>query len=199
MPYGAHGPQWQEFGATSGDFGTIGKAFWPPYASVAKAREVEMEFKPIVELLSSISVIVGVPLAIFIFAYEQRKARANEEEEIHQMLADGYTDFLKLTLEHPDLKLQSTHATPDLNEEQTERMITLFAILVALFERAYMVAYEEKMPPRKARHWSSWEDFMREWCRREDFRNALPQLLPGEDPQFAVYITRLAAEEAARA
>jgi hypothetical protein len=169
------------------------------YTCPAKAREVEMEFKPIVELLSSISVIVGVPLAIFIFAYEQRKARANEEEEIHQMLADGYTDFLKLTLEHPDLKLQSKHATPDLNEEQTERMVTLFAILVALFERAYMVAYEEQMLPRKARHWASWEDFMREWCRREDFRNALPQLLPGEDPQFAVYIRRLAAEEAARA
>jgi hypothetical protein len=36
---------------------------------------------------------------------------------------------------------------------------------------------------------------MREWCRREDFRRALPRLLPGEDPDFAAYIRRLAEEE----
>jgi hypothetical protein len=40
---------------------------------------------------------------------------------------------------------------------------------------------------------------MREWCRREDFRNMLPQLLPGEDPEFAAYIVRIADEEAAKA
>jgi len=158
-----------------------------------------MEFKSFLEILSSISVILGVPLAIFVFAYEQRRARVNEEEEIHQMLADGYTDFLKLTLDHPDLKLQSSQATPNLDEEQTERMTTLFAILVALFERAYLAAYSDKMTPRQARHWASWEDFMREWCRREDFRNALPQLLPGEDPGFAAHIARISAEEAEKA
>ncbi len=43
----------------------------------------------------------------------------------------------------------------------------------------------------------SWEDFMREWCMREDFRHALPKLLPGEDPEFVRYISGLAAEEAA--
>lgn len=158
-----------------------------------------MEPRHILEILSSISVIIGVPLAIFIFVYEQRKERTNEEDEIHQMLADGYPDFLKLTLEHPDLKLQSKHATLGLDEEQTERMVTLFAILVALFERAYLVAYDDNMPSRKARHWASWEDFMREWCRREDFRNVLPALLPGEDPEFAIYIARIADEEAAKA
>ena len=37
---------------------------------------------------------------------------------------------------------------------------------------------------------------MREWCRRADFRNRLPELLRGEDPDFAAYIRRLAVEEA---
>ena len=35
---------------------------------------------------------------------------------------------------------------------------------------------------------------MREWCRREDFANALPFLLRGEDPEFQRYIKRVAAE-----
>jgi hypothetical protein len=38
---------------------------------------------------------------------------------------------------------------------------------------------------------------MREWCRREDFRRRLPQLLIGEDPDFAAYLRRIADEEAA--
>jgi hypothetical protein len=37
--------------------------------------------------------------------------------------------------------------------------------------------------------------YMREWCRREDFRNALPLLLRGEDPEFQDYIRRVAEEE----
>jgi hypothetical protein len=37
---------------------------------------------------------------------------------------------------------------------------------------------------------------MREWCRRADFKAALPQLLRGEDPEFVAYIERIAREEA---
>lgn len=156
-----------------------------------------MELMRVLEITTQIVTITGLPLAIFIFVYEQRKARQNEEEEIYQRLSDGYVDFLKLTLEHPDLKLQSREATAGLTEEQTERVLAMFGILISLFERAYLFAYDDKMSPRKLRRWRSWEDFMREWCRREDFRTALPQLLPGEDPAFAVYIKRLAEEERA--
>ncbi len=156
-----------------------------------------MDVTTILEMLSYTVTIVGLPVAIVIFLYEQRKERANEEEEIYQMLSDRYTDFLKLALDNPDLKLQSREATTGLNEEQAERMLTMFGILVSLFERAYLVAYEERMSERKLRRWRSWEDFMREWCVREDFRRALPNLLPGEDPDFVRYISRLATEEAA--
>ena len=156
-----------------------------------------MDVMTILEMLSYTVTIVGLPIAIVIFLYEQRKERANEEEEIYQMLSDRYTDFLKLALDNPDLKLQSREATAGLNEEQAERMLTMFGILISLFERAYLVAYEEHMSERKLRRWRSWEDFMREWCMREDFRHALPKLLPGEDPEFVRYISGLAAEEAA--
>jgi len=37
---------------------------------------------------------------------------------------------------------------------------------------------------------------MREWCRYEVFRLALPLLLRGEDPGFVAYIRRVADEEA---
>ena len=147
------------------------------------------------ELLSYVVTVVGLPFALFIFIFEQRKERENEEEEIYQLLSDAYADFLKLVLENPDLKLHTQAATPNLSEEQQERMLAIFEILVSLLERAYLLAYEENMAGNKLRRWRSWDDYMREWCRRDDFRAQLPQLLKGEDPDFAAYIQRLEQEE----
>jgi len=147
------------------------------------------------ELLSYIVTVFGLPLAIFSFLHEQRKERENEEEEVYQQLSDAYTDFLKLVIANPDLKLRSHTATPNPSEEQLERTLAMFEILISLFERAYLLAYEENMTRKQLRRWRSWEDFMREWCRREDFRLLLPRLLQGEDPDFADYIRRLALEE----
>jgi hypothetical protein len=53
------------------------------------------------------------------------------------------------------------------------------------------------MNKQTARLWGSWEDYMREWCRRPDFRNELESLLKGEDPDFVNHIRRIAKEETA--
>jgi len=147
------------------------------------------------EILSYAVTVVGLPLAIGVFLYEQRKERDNEDEEVYQLLADNYQDFLKMALANPDLRLFSAESFPSLDEEQRERRLIIFNMLVSLFERAYLLLHEEGMPALKARRWYSWEDYMREWCRRPDFREALPSLLRGEDPDFARYITELMKTE----
>lgn len=157
-----------------------------------------MTYLEIWELLSYIVTVTGLPLAIAVFIYEQRRERDNEDEEVYALLTNAYIDFLKLVLANPDLKLRSQAHTPNLTEEQLERMLVIFDMLISLFERAYLLAYEENMTPRQLRRWHSWEDFMREWCQREDFQKRLPELLHGEDPDFAFYIQQLAAEEASK-
>lgn len=147
------------------------------------------------ELASYVVTVVGLPFVIAVFIYEQRRERDNEEEEEYQLLADAYIDFLKVVLANPDLQLRSNTATPNLTAEQEERMYVIFDMLISLFERAYLVAYAPDMAPSKARRWNSWEDYMREWCRREDFASRLTELLRGEDAEFADYIRRLAKEE----
>jgi hypothetical protein len=74
-------------------------------------------------------------------------------------------------------------------------MLVIFDMLISLFERAYLVAWKPRMSDDEARRWNSWDDYMREWCRREDFHNALPLLLRGEDPQFQIHLRRIADEE----
>jgi hypothetical protein len=151
------------------------------------------------ERASYIVTVLGLPLLIFIFVYEQRKERENEEEAVYQLLSDAYNDFLKLVIANPDLKLRSQDATPNLSGEQRERMLLIFDMLISLFERAYLLVYEDDMTEKQLRRWHSWEDFMREWCRHDDFRAQLPELLQGEDKDFAEYITRVAGEESAGA
>lgn len=150
------------------------------------------------ELLSYVVTVVGLPLAIFVFFFEQRKERDNEEEAVYQLLSDNYQDFLKVALDNPDLRLFSAEQTPQLTHEQRERMLIIFSMLISLFERAYLLLYEPSMTEKQLRRWRSWEDYMSEWCQRADFRAALPGLLRGEDPEFAAYLEALAARASAK-
>lgn len=152
-----------------------------------------MDMRETWELLSYVVTVLGLPLAILVFAWERRKERQNDEEEIFQRLSDEYREFLKLVLDNADLQLlRREGAPPVLTPEQKERRFAIFGILISLFERAYLLVYEEKMDKKARRLWQSWEDYMREWVRRSDFRDALPELLEGEDPDFTAYISRLA-------
>ncbi|MBA3696477.1 MAG: hypothetical protein H0W85_06910 [Methylotenera sp.] len=147
------------------------------------------------ELFSYIVTVFGLPLAISSFVWQQRKERENEEEEVYQLLSDAYTDFLKLVMQNPDLKLRSQNTITNFSEEQSERIQVMFEILISLFERAYLLAYEENMSGKQLRRWASWDDYMSEWCERDDFRYMLPRLLQGEDPDFSKYIRELAAQK----
>lgn len=145
------------------------------------------------EMLSYVVTVIGLPLAIAVFLFEQQKERENEEEEVYQLLSDNYQDFLKVALENPDLRLFSKDATPSLNDEQIERQLIIFSMLMSLFERAYLLLYEENMTPKQKRRWNSWEDYIQDWCANEDFCSFLPRLLKGEDPGFVRYVTAQAA------
>jgi hypothetical protein len=156
-----------------------------------------MSLMIILEALSYVVTILGLPLAIAVFVHEQRKSRQNEENAVHRLLSEEYDRFLSVLLDHSDLLLLQSRPELNLSEEQEERKYVLLSILVSLFEKAYIILHSPNMSRDTQRLWQSWEDYMREWCRREDFRRLLPRLLEGEDAQFSAHIRRIAAEEKA--
>lgn len=151
------------------------------------------ETKDLWELASYVVTVVGFPFAIAVFALENYKERQMEEEELYQKLAEEYAKFANLLIRNADLQLM-TGDIPDavLTPEQKERKKIIFDMLVALFERAYILVYEEKMDKQAKRLWATWEDYIKFWCRRADFRQMLPELLVGEDPDFTAYIRKAA-------
>lgn len=157
-----------------------------------------MNWRDLLEAASFAVTVVGLPFAIWVFARQQRAERENEEEEAYLRLADAYNDFLKIVLANSDLQLRTASALQNPTPEQRERMLVILDMLISLFERAFLVAWKTEMSDTEQRRWNSWDDYMREWCRREDFANALPFLLRGEDPEFQRYIQRVAADEGAR-
>ncbi|MDB5941035.1 MAG: hypothetical protein JWQ13_601 [Ramlibacter sp.] len=147
------------------------------------------------EYASFVITALGLPVAILFFAWDQLKERDNEDEAAYQLLSDAYNEFLRVVLAHPDLHLRTNEPLLNPTTEQTERMLVIFDMLISLFERAFLVAFKPRMSETEARRWNSWDDYMREWCHRDDFYAALPLLLRGEDPEFQDYIRRIAREE----
>jgi len=149
------------------------------------------------EALSYAVTIIGLPFAIVVFVQERRKERQNDDEELYLQLSDEYAKFLRLVLDHADLHLitRSQPASP-FTSEQIERRNVLFELLISIFERAYILVYDERMGRQASRLWQTWADYIREWCQRPDFRELLPSLLQGEDPDFQSYIQKIASEEA---
>jgi hypothetical protein len=151
------------------------------------------------EFGSYLVTVVGLPLAVAVLWRQARIERANERKEIEQRdeetylrLSEQYAEFVNAVLAYPELGLHP-RLTPvrDPTPEQAARKLLFFEMLIALFERAYILLYEPALDPEGARRWQSWADYMEEWCTREDFRDALPGLLRGEDPAFARYILAL--------
>jgi len=147
------------------------------------------------ELASYIVTALGLPLAIALFVHEQRKERDNEEAESYQILSNAYNDFLRVVIDNPDLHLFTSAAKRDLTTEQHERMQIILDMLMSLFERAYLTAWSEAMNQAQQRRWNVWEDFMREWIRRDDFHARIEPLLVGEDPDFQAYFRELVRQE----
>jgi hypothetical protein len=146
------------------------------------------------EAASYIVTVIGLPLAIGVYIFDRRRDRQADEEELFLRLSDEYASFMRLVIDNADLHLLSPDSTREFSAEQLERRHVLFALLVSLFERAYVLVYEDKMSRQQQRLWQSWADYMQEWCEREDFRAALPALLHGEDPDFVATIQRFASE-----
>lgn len=151
------------------------------------------------ELLSYIVTVLGLPCAIFAIWREMRVERSNEakeieqrEDEIYVELSQQYSAFLEAVLNAPELDLMSNSPVQtSLSPAAQQKKFVYYEMLIALFERAYILLFEEGASGNTLRRWLSWEDYIKWWLKKPDFCTYIVDALEGEDPDFAAYILRL--------
>jgi hypothetical protein len=148
------------------------------------------------EFLAYIVTALALPAGLFAFWRELRAERENERREIQQRedyiyveLSRQYSTFLQAILAHPELGLlDETSATQTLTEDQRRNKVVYYEMLIALFEQAYILLFEEAPSDDARRRWASWADYIEWWLQKPDFRAYALTTLEGEDPGFATYL-----------
>lgn len=158
------------------------------------------------EFLSYLVTVLGLPIAILAIWREMRAERTNEakeleqrEDEIYVQLSQQYSAILEAALAHPELDvLENSSAV--LTPDQRRRQSIYYEMLLALFERAYILLYEDTPTGQGGRRWGSWADFFSYWLKRPDFALYVEKNLQGEDPAFVSFVkSELSALEAPNA
>lgn len=138
------------------------------------------------EFLSYVATVVGIPLALGVFMFEEKKERQAEQEEIYEKLMDHYARIQEKLFENPELDQHDKTLT---DPEDARRQYIVYEMLISLFERAFILLYGETNPAYR-RMWNSWEDYIAQWMAHPNFRAALPKLMKGEDADFVAYFAR---------
>lgn len=146
------------------------------------------------EFLSYLVTVLGLPLAGLALWRELRAERANEEKELEQRedeiyvaLSQQYSAILEAALAHPELDAID-EAGAALSPEQQRRQAIYYEMLLALFERAFILLHEEAPSGQGGRRWQSWADFFAWWLRRPGFARYVEANLQGEDPAFVAFV-----------
>lgn len=145
-----------------------------------------MEF---LQVLSYLSGIIGIPLAILVYWNNKRKERKEREYETYHSIDEKYVIYLQLCVQNPELDLYYIPLEEEvhLTAEQKIKQYALFEILVSLMERAFFM-YSDKNSKIKESQWVGWDNFIRIWCKRENFRRIWKMVGKDFDENFYAYI-----------
>lgn len=130
-------------------------------------------WKDLFELLSNATVVLGIPAAIYQYRRGKLREQADREYGTYNALDEKYLDFQNMCFEHPQLDIfDIPDANPQpLTEEQRKQELIAFTMLISVFERAYLM-YHDQSNRVKAAQWTGWDEYIRCYCERDNFRNA---------------------------
>lgn len=150
----------------------------------------------ILELVSGVVTIIGIPIAVTLFFLEKRRERLDREYNTYREVNRDYMDYLLLCLEHPDLDVFDVPLEREnsATKEQIRKEQIIYEILLTMLERAFLL-YEDKSKKIREEQWTGWHDYIIEWCHRENFVKSWHELgINQYDADFVAYIKALVPE-----
>ena len=116
--------------------------------------------------------IIGVPVAIVLYARSLLAEKHAREWAIYQSVQEKYMNFLDTALSRPKVGVLWTEPDVLKGELSADERIDqdlLFNILTSIFERAFLV-YRRASSAQRRRQWAGWESFIEAYARRRNFR-----------------------------
>lgn len=158
-----------------------------------------MNFSGIISDVSNVVTALGLPLAIGTWLWQIRRERISRERDTHGEMNSRYMAYLQLVLTNPSLELQDFELSRDRDLNQklplSEAMkITGLEILINMFERAFFL-YHGHSSKFREQQWKGWDEYIRGWTQREEFRKYWFTYLRGEfHSDFNDYIESIMAK-----
>lgn len=149
------------------------------------------------EAFAYIATILGIPIFLFSYLTNQAAERRRAEYGTYDALDEKYVEFQRLAVQYPrldiaDSPLKKPHE--DLNDEEIVIRRTLYQILFATFERAYLM-YKDKSDRLRANQWKGWDAYLEAYCDRAAFVDAFfngqppsAEFSPTFDHDFELYV-----------
>jgi hypothetical protein len=159
---------------------------------VSTAPSTLSEWKDLFELFAHLTVVLGVPAAIYQYRRGKLREQTDREYGTYNALDEKYLEFQRMCFDHPRLDIFDI---PDenpqpLDDEQRKQELIAFTMLISVFERAYLM-YHDQSNKIKTAQWSGWDEYIRAYCERANFRNAWE--ISGEtfDRNFENYVEEI--------
>ncbi len=128
-----------------------------------------MEIKELIELLTNLATVLGIPSGLFLYFTNIKKEKQKYEYDAYISLDDKFASFQQLCIQYPQLNLHdiSLENTNELSQEQKIQQAALFDILVSIFERAHFM-YKSKVG-KNSSQWIGWNAFMNQYAQNKIF------------------------------
>lgn len=130
-------------------------------------------FLDILDAISKMVVILGLPLAYIQYLRTKRKEKRDREYGTYNALDEKYLEFQKLCLQHPYLNIFDIpdESPRKLDTKQQKEELILYTMLFSIFERAYLL-YSDQNSAIKQKQWSGWDSYIKSYCVRDGFLSA---------------------------
>jgi hypothetical protein len=142
----------------------------------------------IVTIIGVLGAIIGIAISCRTYSTQKIKDRLDREYGTFDELDDKYIEFMYVCAQHPELDLFSEPAlgNRNLTHEQLKTERALYAVLISIFERAYVMFEQRAEKQMYERQFSGWEKCMESYCGRKSFLSEWERIGEQFDSAFRV-------------
>jgi hypothetical protein len=141
-------------------------------------------------IMANLALILSLPIALYQIIRALRIEQREREQQVYNALDDKYIEFMSLCLQHSYLDIFDI---PDkepvvLTPKQKKEELIAFTMLISIFERAYLMYHDQNNRMIKIQ-WMGWDEYIREYCKRENFQYAWTLMGGTFDRRFEQYMS----------